>query len=56
MRRARSFLADFKAFIERGNVVDLAVAVVIGSAFVKVVDIVVSPVPHFADALYRRQL
>ena len=31
-------LKDFKAFLLRGNVVDLAVAVVIGAAFGKVVD------------------
>ena len=37
----RTFLADFNAFINRGNVVDLAVAVVIGGAFGKVVDAVV---------------
>ena len=28
---------DFKAFISRGNVIDLAVAVVIGAAFTKIV-------------------
>lgn len=32
-----SFVSDFKAFIMRGNVVDLAVAVVIGAAFGRVV-------------------
>ena len=37
-----SLLSDFKAFINKGNVVDLAVAVVIGGAFGKVVDAVVS--------------
>lgn len=42
MGRKRSFFTDFKAFINRGNVVDLAVAVVIGGAFGKVVDAVVS--------------
>lgn len=42
MSRTRNFLADFRAFINRGNVVDLAVAVVIGSAFGKVVDSIVS--------------
>ena len=42
MGRTRSFLTDFSAFINRGNVVDLAVAVVIGGAFGKVVDAVVS--------------
>jgi large conductance mechanosensitive channel len=34
-------LKDFKAFLMRGNVVDLAVAVVIGAAFTKVVNSVV---------------
>lgn len=37
-----SFLHDFKDFINQGNVVDLAVAVVIGGAFGKVVDALVS--------------
>lgn len=41
-RRARSsatgFLRDFQEFILRGNVVDLAVAVIIGGAFGKVVE------------------
>ena len=37
-----SFLSDFKDFINKGNVVDLAVAVVIGGAFGKVVDAIVS--------------
>lgn len=40
--RSRSFLKDFKDFVNKGNVVDLAVAVVIGAAFGKVVDAVVS--------------
>jgi len=43
MTRSRSsLLSDFKDFINKGNVVDLAVAVVIGAAFGKVVDAVVS--------------
>lgn len=42
MTRRSSFFSDFKAFIQQGNVVDLAVAVVIGGAFGKVVDAVVS--------------
>ena len=41
-RAATSFLGDFKAFINKGKVVDLAVAVVIGGAFGKVVDAIVS--------------
>jgi large conductance mechanosensitive channel len=40
--RRPGLLSDFKAFINKGNVVDLAVAVVIGGAFGKVVDAVVS--------------
>lgn len=32
-----SFLSEFKAFAMRGNVIDLAVAVVIGAAFGKIV-------------------
>ncbi|WP_153394420.1 large conductance mechanosensitive channel protein MscL [Ornithinicoccus halotolerans] len=35
-------LQGFKDFIMRGNVIDLAVAVVIGSAFAAVVDVVVT--------------
>ena len=31
--RASSFLRDFRDFLNRGNVVDLAIAVVIGGAF-----------------------
>ena len=42
MKRRTTFLSDFKAFVGKGNVVDLAVAVVIGGAFGKVVDAVVS--------------
>ncbi|PZU49845.1 MAG: large conductance mechanosensitive channel protein MscL [Arsenicicoccus sp.] len=37
-------LSGFKDFIMRGNVVELAVAVVIGSAFAAVVDTIVSSV------------
>jgi large conductance mechanosensitive channel len=44
-----SFAKDFKAFIMRGNVLDLAIAVVIGGAFGKIVtslvnDIIMPPV------------
>lgn len=35
-------LKGFKDFIMRGNIIDLAVAVVIGSAFAAVVDVVVT--------------
>lgn len=33
----KNFVAEFKAFAMRGNVIDLAVAVVIGAAFGKIV-------------------
>lgn len=42
MKRRSTFLSDFKDFVNKGNVVDLAVAVIIGGAFGKVVDAVVS--------------
>ena len=35
-----TFWADFKAFISRGNIVDLAVAVVVGAAFTAIVNTV----------------
>ena len=41
MKRRSTFLSDFKDFVNKGNVVDLAVAVIIGGAFGKVVDAVV---------------
>ncbi len=39
-----SLVTEFKAFIMRGNVVDLAVGVVIGAAFGKVVESIVKDV------------
>ena len=41
MARKSTFLSDFKAFINKGNVVDLAVAVIIAGAFGKVVNALV---------------
>jgi len=40
----RSWLQEFKQFIMRGNVLDLAVAVVIGAAFKAIVDSLVNDV------------
>ena len=37
----KKFLEEFKAFAMRGNVIDLAVAVIIGAAFGKVVSAVI---------------
>ncbi|MBE9079426.1 large conductance mechanosensitive channel protein MscL [Romeria aff. gracilis LEGE 07310] len=46
--RAGGFIRDFKAFIMRGNVVDLAIAVIIGAAFGAIiqslVDDIITPV------------
>lgn len=41
-KRAKGFLTEFKEFINRGNVVDLAVAVAVGAAFTAIVNSVVS--------------
>ena len=38
----KSFIEEFKAFAVKGNVIDLAVAVVIGAAFGKIVSSLVS--------------
>ncbi|MGF1539454.1 MAG: large conductance mechanosensitive channel protein MscL [Pleurocapsa sp.] len=43
-RVAGGFLAGFRDFIMRGNVVDLAVAVIIGAAFSKIVDSLVADI------------
>lgn len=40
----QSFLSEFKAFLMRGNVVDLAIAVIIGGAFQPVVSSMVSDI------------
>ena len=39
-----SFIKDFKAFIEKGNVMDLAVAVIIGAAFGAIVSSLVDDI------------
>ncbi len=41
---AGGFLSGFRDFIMRGNVVDLAVAVVIGAAFSKIIDSLVADI------------
>ena len=40
----KSFVKEFKEFISRGNVIDLAVAVVIGGAFTKIVNSLVDDI------------
>lgn len=37
MKRVKKFFSDFKAFISRGNVIDMAVGVIIGGAFSAIV-------------------
>lgn len=37
MKKIKKFFEDFKKFITKGNVIDLAVAVVIGAAFNKII-------------------
>lgn len=44
MKAAKSFLGEFKVFIAKGNVVDLAVGVIIGGAFGKIVSSLVSDI------------
>lgn len=58
--KAKDFLEEFKAFAIKGNVLDLAVGVVIGTAFNKIVDSLVKDIimqavaavfgqPNFSD-------
>ena len=42
--RIVAFFSDFKKFISKGNIIDLAVAVVIGAAFTKIVNSLVSDI------------
>jgi large conductance mechanosensitive channel len=44
MKETRQLLSEFKKFLLRGNVVDLAVAVVIGASFTNVVNAMVKDI------------
>ena len=44
MEEKKGLIAEFKEFIMRGNVIDLAVAVVIGAAFTAIVDALVESI------------
>ena len=44
MAKGKGFIAEFKKFIMRGNVIDLAVGVIIGGAFQKIVNSLVNEV------------
>ena len=43
-KKALSFVEEFKAFALKGNVIDLAVGVIIGAAFAKIVDSLVKSI------------
>lgn len=42
--KAKGFIAEFKEFVSRGNVVDMAVGVVVGSAFTGIVNSLVKEI------------
>ena len=44
MKKANGFIQEFKKFISRGNVLDLAVGVIIGGAFTSIVTSLVNDV------------
>lgn len=44
MSKARSFFQEFQEFAVRGNMIDLAVGVIIGAAFGKIIDSLVSDI------------
>ena len=44
MAEKKSIISEFKEFISKGNVMDMAVGVIIGSAFTKIVNSVVSDI------------
>lgn len=44
MAKSGGFLSEFRAFAVRGNVIDLAVGVIIGAAFGKIVDSLVKDI------------
>jgi large conductance mechanosensitive channel len=44
MSKARGFVNEFRAFAVRGNMIDLAVGVIIGAAFGKIIDSLVKDI------------
>lgn len=44
MDRAKGFLGEFKEFISRGNVMDMAIGVIIGGAFKGIIDSLVNDI------------
>ena len=51
-KKKSSFWSEFKTFIARGNVMDMAVGVVVGSAFTAIVNQLVSGIinPRASDS------
>ncbi len=43
-KKAKSFLTEFKQFATKGNVIDMAIGVIIGTAFTKIVNSLVNDV------------
>ena len=43
-RKKSTFWQDFKAFISRGNIIDLAVGLVVGAAFTAIVNSLVNDI------------
>jgi len=44
MASTKGFLAEFRAFAVKGNVIDLAVGIIIGAAFSKIVNSLVTDI------------
>lgn len=44
MEKSKGFIAEFKKFISRGNVMDLAVGIIIGGAFTAIVNSLVNDI------------
>ena len=44
MKKANGFIAEFKKFIARGNVMDMAVGVIVGGAFKAIADSLVNDI------------
>lgn len=51
MKKVKKFFEDFKAFISQGNVIDMAVGVVIGTAFKAIVSSLVADIVNPCIAL-----
>ena len=45
IKKSNKVLTEFKEFISKGNVIELAVGVIIGSAFGKIVTSIVNDIP-----------